>query len=514
MLQALLASKGLTPIRGLLAAAFLPVIVLATVLGGTSLGYRRAAIEADALARAKQIAANIENALTSHVNMLLVLAETSDIEDPMTSFVALGLRLHEKFPTWRSIRLTTPDGRRVVDAVASVGDRQIDVVDVISHRRVADTRMPTVGPVMRGVQDKFSFAVRVPVIRDGDLKYVLTAVIDPISIHSLINTFQMPEHWMVTVIDSAGNIAARTWSFGEFIGAQASDSARAARERGDESVYDGATIEGIQTLTGYKRIPGWGWSVHVGVERSVVFTPLRAYAVILAVGGGTAIFLMALFLYMLAQEYTRIRSERDDERVKADADRNHALLTRELYHRSRNLMQIVGSLARMTFVGKKPVREELQTFAERLHAVAVADTALTESSGDGAALLKIVNEDLQILADRIDIQVDDVFLNASMAQTFSLAMHELATNAIKHGSLSVPDGKVSLTGKLLNGAYVLRWIETGGPPASPPSRTGFGMRLLDDIARSAQGRVKIDFTDKGLIYELRINIHQDWGQAA
>jgi two-component sensor histidine kinase len=104
-----------------------------------------------------------------------------------------------------------------------------------------------------------------------------------------------------------------------------------------------------------------------------------------------------------------------------------------------------------------------------------------------------------------------VLVSPSATQQFALIAHELATNALKYGALSVPQGRVSIQGKVerVNGTGQLLfiWKESGGPPASAPSRKGFGSVILMDVAKQWAGEVSADFSDDGLTYSLRIPLN-------
>ena len=92
-----------------------------------------------------------------------------------------------------------------------------------------------------------------------------------------------------------------------------------------------------------------------------------------------------------------------------------------------------------------------------------------------------------------------------MALNLALALHELATNALKYGALSVDGGLVAFDWSVEERTLVLRWRESGGPPVAPPSRRGFGVRLIEDgVTREVGGRAAIDYRPDGLVCELRL----------
>src|SRR5262249_38286297 len=96
-------------------------------------------------------------------------------------------------------------------------------------------------------------------------------------------------------------------------------------------------------------------------------------------------------------------------------------------------------------------------------------------------------------------------LQPATAQSLALALHELVTNAVKHGALSRPQGRVDLTWEIQPEAFIIRWIERGGPPARPPSRKGFGTKVIDaSIEHHLRGRASFDWQAEGLHCSLTI----------
>ena len=104
------------------------------------------------------------------------------------------------------------------------------------------------------------------------------------------------------------------------------------------------------------------------------------------------------------------------------------------------------------------------------------------------------------------MQIDgpNVLLEPNAAQAIAVALHELATNAAKYGALSVPDGHVRVEwSHEQNGRLVLRWIETGGPPVEPPTRRGFGTRVMENMVRGQlKGELRLDWRAQGLACEI------------
>ena len=117
---------------------------------------------------------------------------------------------------------------------------------------------------------------------------------------------------------------------------------------------------------------------------------------------------------------------------------------------------------------------------------------------------------MDIQSSRVELTGPDIVVTAEATQAIGLAIHELATNAIKYGSLSVPEGKVKISWafdseSLASRKLLLRWVEHGGPRVVPPSRNGFGHLVIGEmIERSLNAKVTLDFATGGLDWSVSI----------
>jgi two-component sensor histidine kinase len=95
-------------------------------------------------------------------------------------------------------------------------------------------------------------------------------------------------------------------------------------------------------------------------------------------------------------------------------------------------------------------------------------------------------------------------LKPELAQAIGVTLHELATNAAKYGALSVAEGQVRVEWSRAEDRLVVRWTEAGGPPAKPPTRKGFGTRLMQSMIDSVKGWVQLDWRAEGLACEIAV----------
>jgi PAS domain S-box-containing protein len=182
------------------------------------------------------------------------------------------------------------------------------------------------------------------------------------------------------------------------------------------------------------------------------------------------------------------------------------LLAREVDHRANNLLAVVQGAISLTPAGS--VAEFKEALLGRIAALAHAHKLLANSRWRSADLGALVREELLPYCEgtlRCSIHGPRLALPPSLAQGVSMAVHELATNALKYGALSAPDGHVEVS--WTNGGpgqpSVVTWRETGGPPVSKPKRKGFGTRVIERaLAGPLGGHVVIDWRPEGLVCRL------------
>jgi two-component sensor histidine kinase len=184
-------------------------------------------------------------------------------------------------------------------------------------------------------------------------------------------------------------------------------------------------------------------------------------------------------------------------------------LVAELAHRNRNALFVIMAIVRQSAQGAQSAQDAEQIINSRLEAMIRAQDAIVES-GEGADLRALVEKSLAPFAlDRFSITpMPDVFVEREVATGLGLLLHELATNAVKYGALSMPEGCVRLgwTMHEADEAFArLTWREEGGPAVSgSPSRRGFGTRLIEVALVPQGGGVERRFEADGVVCDLRI----------
>jgi PAS domain S-box-containing protein len=189
------------------------------------------------------------------------------------------------------------------------------------------------------------------------------------------------------------------------------------------------------------------------------------------------------------------------ERKRADEQRT--LLINELNHRVKNTLATVQSLAMQTLRNTERSDEARQLFEARLAALSRAHDLLTTESWQGAGLAEIVERALQPFRfdqARMQAKGPAVRLTPKQALALSIALHELATNAAKYGALSGAQGRVDVQWRTGDGVLRLVWEERDGPRVEPPSRVGFGTRLIQrNLAAELGGEAQIKYRPEGVV---------------
>ncbi|MBC4017922.1 HigA family addiction module antidote protein [Siccirubricoccus deserti] len=190
------------------------------------------------------------------------------------------------------------------------------------------------------------------------------------------------------------------------------------------------------------------------------------------------------------------------------AEERQALLAREVDHRAKNVLAVVQAMLRLT------PRNDAAAYARavegRVRALAQAQTLLAEDRWSGVDMRALVQGELAIfiVGQRAELDGLPVKVPAGAAQPIAMALHELAMNAVKHGALSVPEGRVSVSWTLVpaSGTLRLRWAEADGPAvAGPPGRRGFGMRVLEGtVRRQLGGTISLGWEAAGLVCEAEL----------
>lgn len=198
-----------------------------------------------------------------------------------------------------------------------------------------------------------------------------------------------------------------------------------------------------------------------------------------------------------------IMSMSRDITAARELEMQRELLANELIHRVKNVLAVVGAIANQSFRGGNP--DQLDTFGARLAALGEAQSLLVEGALTSATIRDVVTRAMMPHSptDRCSIVGPVHNLDAKRALALSLAVHELATNAVKYGAFSDDVGQVDVEWEVVDGDLRWTWTERGGPLVELPARTGFGSRIITrNLAGEFRGHVDLQHSPSGVVLTL------------
>jgi two-component sensor histidine kinase len=190
---------------------------------------------------------------------------------------------------------------------------------------------------------------------------------------------------------------------------------------------------------------------------------------------------------------------------RKEREEKEHLLMREINHRAKNMLSVVDAIAHQT--ATKNPEDFVERFSERIQALSANQDLLVRNEWNGVEIEDLVRAQLAHFADligsRIAMHGPKLRLTPASAQAIGLALHELATNAGKYGSLSTDGGGVDVSWGIDGDTLTMSWTERAGPPVSAPQRRGFGTIVMETMAeRSVDGKVDLDYAPSGLTWRL------------
>jgi two-component sensor histidine kinase len=360
-------------------------------------------------------------------------------------------------------------------------------------------------------------------------------------LQTLISTEGLPTGWSVAVVDGAGKVVTS-------LGARALASGTAFPSDMLKLMtgFKG-TIEDVdgnrRQMYGYAQITGWTW-------KAVVWGPIdAAQASILTtwrqlIAGGAIFLAVGMLIAWLVGRQLRIPIRQIAEMAErigkgeivspvetkireanqvaialsnASFDRSEAedrihLILHELVHRTKNILTLIQAMMRQLARQDTTMEEFQKAISTRLQGLGKSIEALAKEQWAGVSIRRVIEIHMSTFADaadRVELQGTDFILKAEAVQNLGLILHELATNSVKYGALSVPQGRVRIAWKDRvdeddgENRLELVWEERGGPAVHEPSRTGFGTTIIRRHAAAAfAGQVEVDFRTEGLRWSL------------
>ena len=392
------------PVFLLLSAALIPVLVLATLMGWFIISGRQAEIDANVRDRASLLATSLQRELATQIQLLSLVAESPRLDLPVsrTSFAETARRLTDQVPTWEQIRVSNEEGEVVLSFPPLAASAPRKVIDQESHERLLRSGSGTIGNVVMGSGGKPAFAVRVPILRAGRTKAVLSAVIRPQMVTQILKTSGLPENWFAWVIDNQEKLVSATAGSG----LESRPAADFARPAGANRV---ALNDGTSLHMSEAPLIGTPWRVNVGVPSVDYDLPARQATLLLAVA---SILICAMCATAAILIYHEFRTRTVERESLANWQRMDALgkLTGQAAHDFNNLLMVFQS-------GVEGI-ERRRNDEERV-------TRLLGHMKDGIARGKGITQRLLSFAKRSNQGAEHIELDRKIAEMAPLLKHAL-----------------------------------------------------------------------------------------
>ena len=311
-----------------------------------SLKRQRTLIENELINKARLISDDVDEELRAQVDFARAFADLPALDTPadIDYLVKFLNRTIQHEPFWLVINVFDPE-EKMLFVVANEGKppESRKVIEGQSLRRVIDTGKLSIGMLVQGPSGNWGIPIRVPVIRDGKVIYVLSIVLKAGAFNALLATWNIPPEWNAVVADQNGLIVARTRSPETTVGKSISADALAALKTGKSNgVYIGKTIDvGDQFVAAYQVSPISRWSIHVGIPIAEYYRPIVRLKLVLGIGGFIAISLGVFFILLLIKE---LRRRQRELQVLGQKQRLESLgeLTGRLAHDVNNLLFVIS----------------------------------------------------------------------------------------------------------------------------------------------------------------------------
>ncbi|MGK7862327.1 HWE histidine kinase domain-containing protein [Falsiroseomonas sp. E2-1-a4] len=531
----------------------MPALSLGAVSAWSAVGAYRDAFEARLRDTARALALAADREIGTHMAAITALAASSalDGDNPQIAAFEREARRAAAGLGTSLILLDATSLRQLINTALPVG-APAGAVSAADFGRVARTGEPLVTDLVIGAVARHAVVgVAVPVERDGVIRFVLAARLALPRLSGLLEAQASPGRAFNVMVDGRGHVVARSREPERFVGSPAPAWFMQGTAGRSSGFLRGPALEGQEVVLGFARLgsaPGWtvgtveAWDSYTAAWRR----PLQ----LLAIGGGLIIGLGAALAIWLSRRLLRPVTGlvRDAQAFAADSgealalptaeasrvaefealrlgiatanaalraravakrqdDERRMLLVREVDHRAKNALAVALSVVRLTPNDVAP--EHFAASVEgRVAAMARAHSLLAQDAWSGADLRTLAEEELAPHAGRIQFAGASTHLPPEAVQPMAMLLHELATNAVKHGALSSPEGQVALSWEVGDGDGGLRlsWAERGGPAvAGPPVTRRFGTRLIAQLAdRQLHGRSNFDWRAEGLHFALSL----------
>ena len=196
-----------------------------------------------------------------------------------------------------------------------------------------------------------------------------------------------------------------------------------------------------------------------------------------------------------------------DAEERDTADKLQNLIHAELHHRIKNMLATVGAITNQSLRTATSMAHASSAIDGRFAALARAHDLLTRVSWDNATIDSTIRSAVEPFdqgGGRFVISGEDIRVASSSVIAFAMTLNELCTNTTKFGALSLPTGQVDIDWRVDGDRLIFKWVETGGPIVTEPTRKSFGTRMMTSLGQQLKGQVALDYKPTGFVYTLNV----------
>lgn len=443
----------------------------------------------------------VDRELNNQIAALEVLAlapslHTGRLED----FRADAERFLTRFPAGTAISVADKSGAQLLNTYADALPAPVRPEALESIAAIFGGKGPQVSNVYLSRRTgEPTFTVSVPVSRAGEIVYAIAFNPPRTTFAEILRRLELPDGWVLAIFDRAAHHVARRPNLSLDTVTSASDSLRAELAAGDERLTETTSVEGTRVLTGFTRSPEIGWVVAVGIPVDEYRAPTQRSLITTLAIGAALIFIGGFFAFRVAGQLVRAEGHRE-------------LLVNELNHRVKNTLSSVQAIVWRGLRNSGAPPEVRQGIDSRLQTLSSAHNLLSRKNWEGAHLPDVIESILAPYSGqqgaRVKLEGPVVALRPPVAIALALVANELATNAVKYGSLAAGNGIVRVAWSLPRPDRLrIDWTESGGPVVQPPTRTGYGTKFIERaVVDELHGAFCASFPPEGMRCSIEVEL--------
>jgi two-component sensor histidine kinase len=525
-------------------AAFGLVCFLPALIGLGYIGYEMASAEQERVLRqVRDVTRDLQETVTR------------DLETPERILTALAASPSLDAKDWQAfqrqaeqatdgtdllIALRTLDRQQLINTAVPFGSRPLpatsDPVLRAADERVFESKSLSFSDAYVGAAAKEYFvAADLPVLRDGNVAYLLTMAIRP---DRLISRFRLgklaQQGWLATIVGQDGRVIARSRDPQQFLGASVSGQLSSAMREAPDGTLRSTTLDGRAVQTNYTRLSN-GWTVIVSVPEAILNEPVRALVLILSLVSvlATLTTLIGAWAYgsflgrelkALSANAKRIGEQKplipfkqhiaevaETQREMIEATRQIEMLVAELDHRVKNTLAVIMSVVTRSVEN----RREQKVVEGRIAALSRAHETLSATRWKGADLCELISAVARTYDLNVSCSGPKLLLKPKAVVSLAQVFQELLSNARDHGALRRDDGSITASWQVEDGEVLLKWIESGHADCPTEYDAGFGLKIISlCISRQLGGSHDIEAEDHGWTTNLSFPLKSELGVSA